>query len=216
MGNAGSTPVSNKNKITQHDKAILQLKLQRDKLIKCQNQLLVKINSYLQITKQNILNNNKELAKIYLSKIKNLKKMNVNILNQLSNIDSIIDNIEFKLIESEYLNILKISNNSLKSINDQLNLDKIDDLLIENQDNIDLTNEISIKLGSNYLNDEDVENEINALENDLSLNNDIVVNDKLNTIPDIPITKPHSQSQSQPQTEQESDEEQEQRIPLSA
>lgn len=152
MGNQASQP-----KLTAQDKAIFQLKQQRDNLKKYQKKLSVVVDKQLRLAKNAVQLGNVAKAKVYLR----LKKQQESVINstydQLQNIENLIGTIEFKLIEKDVLYGLSQGNEVLKKLNTEMSVDKIDKVMDDLEDERIKVDEISDVLGAQLTHSEEAE-----------------------------------------------------------
>lgn len=160
MGNAPS-------KVTQQDKAILQVKLQRDKMTKYQKSMSYNIGQEKIKIKEYLIRKDKNSAKIILKRIKYQEKLIDSLNDQMMNLENMIRTLEFKLIEKEFLNGLSKGNELLKKLNNELSINKVEDLLDDVRENIEIQQEIDNLLSNSVIgkdfNDE-IDEELEELE----------------------------------------------------
>lgn len=161
MGNTSSNP-----KITRHDKAILELKLQRDKLLKSRQRLATVVNRETQIAKQCVKAKKLEKAKLALRKKKRQQSLLDNLERQSNTLEELIDTIEFKLIEKDVLYGLEQGNKVLKEINSEMSMEKVEKILDDTEEAVSYQDELSERLGSLLTNgeEEEVDEELRQLE----------------------------------------------------
>ncbi|XP_045497649.1 charged multivesicular body protein 6-A [Colias croceus] len=152
-------PVS---RVTEQDKAILQLKQQRDKLKQYQKKIELNLERDRQLAKKLLAEDKRERAKLLLRK----KKYQENLLQstdaQLEKLEQLTHDLEFAEIEVQVLDGLKNGNAALKNIHDILNIDEIEKIMDETREGIEKQREID-DLISGQLTEEDDE----AIENEL-------------------------------------------------
>ncbi|KAJ3066081.1 Vacuolar protein sorting-associated protein 20 [Podochytrium sp. JEL0797] len=151
--------------ITAHDRAILDLKVQRDKLKKYQKKLALVAQQETQIAKHHLKNNDKKRALLALKKKKYQEGLMEQTDMQLLNLEQMCETIEFSLIERDMLEGLKQGNAVLNEIHKEMNVDSVQQLMDDTADAIAYQNEIDEMLGTR-LNDadlEDIEEELDAL-----------------------------------------------------
>lgn len=160
---------SSKPTLTSQDKAIFQLKRQRDSLKQYQKKLYVVIEKQTEGAKAALLEGKPEKAKLYLK----LKKQQQSVVNstyeQLANLEGLIGTIEFKLIEKDVLNGLTEGNKVLKKLNAEMSIEKIDKVMDDIEEEVVRVDEISDILG-NKLSDVqelEVDEELQALESEV-------------------------------------------------
>lgn len=170
MGQTTSAP-----RVTQQDKAILQVKLQKDKLLKYQRRINVLIKSERANIKKLLKTqapSDKAMAKTILKKIKYQEILIEKTMNQILNLENMISNIEFKLIENEFLKGLSNGNEIMKKLNNELNLNKVEDIIDEFNENLQYQNEIDELLSTAVVNqdfNEELDSELHQLEIELAM-----------------------------------------------
>ncbi|ODV84177.1 hypothetical protein CANARDRAFT_182405, partial [[Candida] arabinofermentans NRRL YB-2248] len=190
MGNTQSTAAAKPPKITEQDKAILQLKLQRDKLHKSTIKIESIINREKEIAKKCIINNDKRKAMLALKK----KKYQLNLLETIekqSNIlEELINTIEFKLIEKDVLYGLEQGNHVLKQLNNEMSIDKVEKIMDDSEEGIRYQEELSERLGElmpKSLEDE-VDLEFEEMEREELQRQKNVIDQVPIVLPDAPTT----------------------------
>lgn len=154
MGNAPSSP-----KVTAQDKAILQVKLQKDKLLKYQKKSNLLLKSETEQIKTYLRQNDKRSAKVLLKRTKYQETLLENVSSQIMNLENMIQNIEFKLVEKEFLKGLTNGNEILKKLNKEMNINDVEKLMDDVNDNIQYQEEIDQVLSTSIVG-KDVEDEI--------------------------------------------------------
>ncbi|OBZ79583.1 Charged multivesicular body protein 6 [Grifola frondosa] len=145
MGGNQSVP-----KITAQDRAILDLKLQRDKIRQYQKKI------------QSVLEREHEIAKQQLAAEGLLLKTD----GQLENLEKLVSTIEFSLIEVSVLHGLKQGNEVLKEIHKEMNLETVEKLLEETQEAREYQREIDEMLANTLTleEEESVQAELKTLQ----------------------------------------------------
>jgi len=198
MGGSQSTP-----KITAQDRAILDLKLQRDKLKQYQKKIQSVLDREHEIAKQQLAAGHKDRALIALRRRKYQEGLLVKTDGQLENLEQLVSTIEFSLVEVSVLHGLKQGNAVLKEIHKELNVESVERLLEETAEAREYQREIdNILMNSLSLDEEDaVQAELKELQQEAlraQHNEDTTI-----LLPDAPITEPVSPEQEirQPQEE---------------
>jgi charged multivesicular body protein 6 len=164
MGNSPSSP-----KVTAQDRAILQVKLQKDKLVKYQRKSTVLIRSEYNRVKVLLREGNKESAKLLLKKVKYQEKLIEDVNNQMFNLENMLQNIEFKLIEKEFLKGLQNGNTILTKLNKEMNVDDVEQLLDEVRESIAYQQEIEETLANATIGmdlEDEIDEELKQMEKD--------------------------------------------------
>ncbi|PLW28551.1 hypothetical protein PCASD_07924 [Puccinia coronata f. sp. avenae] len=180
---------SSQNRITSQDRAILDMKLQRDKLKQYQKKIESVLKLEEEIAKKSLLANNKPKALIALRK----KKFQENLLSktdqQLETLQNLVSSVEFSLIEKDVLFGLSQGNQILKEIHKELNIENVEKLMSETADSIAYQNEIGELLMSRMTNEEEeeVHKELELLE---SLNQRLADSQPAPRVPSTQETSP--------------------------
>lgn len=128
--------------ISPRDKAILELKVQRDKLRKYSIKLELVISQELEIAKAQIQLKNNRLARLALSKKKYQESLLLKTENQLLTLEQLTSTIEYALVEKEIIEKLSLGNKVLKQIHNEMDLDKVNKIMDSTADGIAYQNEI--------------------------------------------------------------------------
>ncbi|GBL99379.1 Charged multivesicular body protein 6 [Araneus ventricosus] len=150
-------------RVTEQDKAVLQLKQQRDKLKQYQKRILITLESERKLARQLLQDGRKEKAKLLLRKKRFMEQMLTKTDGQLINLEQMCHDIEFAQIEHQVLEGLKVGNESLKSLHEMLSIDDIERIMDETREGIEKQQEIDEILGGK-LTDEDEEAVMDELE----------------------------------------------------
>ncbi|KAI8367343.1 Snf7-domain-containing protein [Choanephora cucurbitarum] len=156
---------ASKNKITSQDKAILDLKVQRDKLKRYQKNINKVIEKEIEAAKLALQQDNKQKALLALKK----KKYQVQLLEktdqQLLNLEELTHSIEYALVEKQVLEGLQKGNDVLKEIHKETSLEAVEKLMDDTADAIAYQNEIDEMLHGliSAEDEEEIERELEAL-----------------------------------------------------
>ncbi|KAF6766523.1 Snf7-domain-containing protein [Ephemerocybe angulata] len=161
MGGNQSTP-----KITAQDRAILDLKLQRDKLRQYQKKIQGVLEREEAIAKQHLEAGRKDRALIALRQRKYQQGLLQKTDGQIENLEQLVSTIEFSLVQVSVLHGLKQGNDVLKEIHRELNVENVEKLLDETAEAREYQNEISVMLANNLTLDEEdaVQEELRQLQ----------------------------------------------------
>lgn len=186
MGNQASQP-----KITAQDKAIYQLKRQRDSLKQYQRKIDVVKDRQTALAKQAVQEGKLDKAKAYLKAKKQQESITKSTYTQLENLESLIGTIEFKLIEKDVLYGLQQGNEVLKKLNAEMSVDKIDKVMDDLEEERIKVDEVSdiLGLGLTNLEEHEVEDELEQLEREVLGHKTSAVEEKPKqqvTLPDVP------------------------------
>ncbi|KAF8898860.1 Snf7 family [Infundibulicybe gibba] len=181
MGGNQSIP-----KVTPRDRAVLDLKLQRDKLRQYQKKIQFVLDREQVIARTHISAGQKDQAIIALRRRKYQQGLLLKTESQLENLEQLVSTIEFSLVEVSVLHGLKQGTEVLKEIHKEMNIENVEKLLEETQDAREYQMEINEMLSNNLTLDEE-----DAVQNELKgLQDDIVHSARLVEMPTVPSTKP--------------------------
>ncbi|RZB58802.1 Snf7 domain containing protein [Asbolus verrucosus] len=166
------------SRITQQDKAILQLKQQRDKLKQYQKRIELSLASDRELAKKLLNKGQKERAKLLLRKKRFQESVLQKTDNQLDNLERLTHDIEFAQVEVQVVNGLKQGNEALKKINETLNIEDIEKILDETREGVEKQEEINALLSEGLTEEDEA-----AVEDELA---DIISQ----SLPSVPIGKP--------------------------
>ncbi|KAI0124526.1 Snf7-domain-containing protein [Hypoxylon sp. NC0597] len=174
---------NNSSRVTAQDKAILDLKLQRDKLHQYQRRITVLTDKETAIARQMLAAGDKKRALLALRRKKYQESLLEKTDAQLAQLEQLTRNVEFALIQKDVVFGLQQGTKVLKEIHAEMGgIEHVEKLMGETADAIAYQREISEMLGGRITNqDEDeVEEELAALE--LEVNGPA-------TLPNVPDTK---------------------------
>ncbi|GBE77869.1 Vacuolar protein sorting-associated protein [Sparassis crispa] len=182
MGTSQSLP-----KITAQDKAILDLKLQRDKVRQYQKKIQAVLEREYEIAKQHLAAGNKDRALFALRKRKYQETLLLKTDGQLENLESLVSTIEFSLIQVSVLHGLQQGNEVLKKIHEEMNVETVEKLLEETQEAREYQREIDEMLANNLTveDEEAVQTELRELQREA-----IGKPDMLPELPSAPTAEP--------------------------
>ncbi|KAI1187753.1 charged multivesicular body protein 6 [Nemania serpens] len=190
MGNSNS-------RITAQDKAILDLKLQRDKLHQYQRRIVILTDKETDVARQMLAAGDKKRALLALRRKKYQEQLLAKTDAQLAQLEQLTRNVEFALIQKDIVFGLQQGTRVLREIHAEMGgIEHVEKLMGETADAIAYQKEVSEMLGGRITNqDEDeVEDELAALEREIN---------EPATLPAVPKTEPQVQeSQEQPERQQ--------------
>ncbi|CAK7273897.1 Vacuolar protein sorting-associated protein 20 [Sporothrix epigloea] len=185
MGNNGS-------RVTAQDKAILDLKIQRDKLHQYQRRVTVLTSRETEIAREMLTRGDKKRALLALRRKKYQESLLAKTDAQLEQLEKLTSNVEFALIQKDVVFGLQQGTKVLQEIHREMGgLAHIEKLMGETAEAIAYQNEVSEMLGGSMSNaDEDeVEDELSALEAEMITARPVPVT--LPNAPDTQLLVPH-------------------------
>lgn len=145
-----------RTRVTEQDKAILQLKQQRDKLRQYQKRINVQLEKERALAKQLLKDGKKEKALLLLKKKRYQEQLLDKTENQISNLEQMVQDLEFAQIEMKVLEGLKVGNECLKKVHEVMSIEEVERIMDETQDAIEYQRQIDEMLaGSLTQEDED-------------------------------------------------------------
>ncbi|KAF2083385.1 charged multivesicular body protein-like protein 6 [Saccharata proteae CBS 121410] len=162
MGNSGSS-----HKISAQDKAILDMKNQRDKLHQYQKRITTITTRETEIARECLKNGDKKRALLALRRKKYQESLLAQTDKQLAQLEVLTNDVEFALVQKDVLFGLQQGTNVLKEIHREMGgIENVEKLMGESEEAMAYQREISEMLGNRMSNqDEDeVEDELDALE----------------------------------------------------
>lgn len=180
MGGSSSKP-----KVTARDRAILELKVQRDRLKQYQKKITTVLNRETEIAKEQLKAGNRDMALLALKKKKYQEQLMEKTSGQLFNIEQLTSNIEFVQVELEVFNGLKQGNQVLGEIQKEMSLEDVEMLMSETAEAVSYQNQISEMLAGR-ISEEDEEDILAELEGITSE----LAEEQLQYLPTVPQTEP--------------------------
>ncbi|PNP40367.1 hypothetical protein TGAMA5MH_07694 [Trichoderma gamsii] len=186
------------SKITEQDKAILDMKIQRDRLHQYQRRITVLTNKETEIAKQLLAKGDKKRALLALRRKKYQESLLSKTDAQLEQLEKLTASVEFAQIQKDVIFGLQQGTKVLSEIHAEMGgIEHVEKLMEENAEAIAYQNEISEMLGTRITaqDEEEVEDELAALEAEMS-----GVNQKLPTVPNaqLPVSeRPTAHEQAQ-------------------
>lgn len=154
------------SKFSEKDRAILELKRQRDRLkkytIKCENVVARETAIAMELLRQG----KKARAKLALRK----KKYQLNMISktegQMMNLEELVNSIEFSTMQNEVFKALETGKDTLQMINSQISLDDVEKLMQDTDEAVSFQEELAELLGAELTqaDDDAVLEELEALE----------------------------------------------------
>nr|CAH0108288.1 unnamed protein product [Daphnia galeata] len=140
MGNLFSNKKT--TRVTEQDKAVLQLKQQRDKLKQYQKKILAVIEKDKELARKLLREGKKDRAKLLLKKKRYQEQLIEKTDKQLDTVDQLVHDLEFAQVEMQVLNSLKAGNESLKEVHKLFSIEDIEQIMDETREGIEKQKEI--------------------------------------------------------------------------
>ncbi|KAK0051160.1 charged multivesicular body protein 6-A [Biomphalaria pfeifferi] len=170
------------SRVTEQDKAILQLKQQRDKLKQYQKKISSQLERDRDVARALLKDGKKDKAKLMLRKKKFQETLLSKTDTQLDNIEKLVHDLEYAQVEQEVVKGLQIGNASLKKMHEILSLEDVERIMDETQEGIEKQREID-ELLSGGLSDQDEDDVLAELDQIIKSSNEDFQDVEL---PDVP------------------------------
>ncbi|EEU42439.1 hypothetical protein Neosp_005304 [[Neocosmospora] mangrovei] len=184
----------NASKVTAQDKAILDMKNQRDKLHQYQRRISVLTDKETEVARQMLAKGDKKRALLALRRKKYQESLLAKTDAQLAQLEKLTTDVEFALIQKDVLFGLQQGTKVLQEIHAEMGgIEHVEKLMGETADAIAYQQEVSDMLGGRISNqdEEEVEEELLALEAEVA-----------QELPSVPIAQPPVAEQRQEQEAQ--------------
>lgn len=152
-----------KSRVTEQDRAILQLKQQRDKLKVYQKRILSTLDRDTEIARKLLRDGKKDRARLILRKKKYQEQLLITTDGQLENLEKLTQDLEFAVVETQVLDGLRIGNEALKKANAVFSIDEIEQIMDETREGVEKQKEID-EMISGALTDQDEEDVLAELD----------------------------------------------------
>ncbi|KAJ2084335.1 Vacuolar protein sorting-associated protein 20 [Coemansia sp. RSA 988] len=144
-----------KHKITAQDKAILDMKVQRDKLRQFQRKVEVVLNREDSLARELLRKGDKSRALLALRRRKYQQQMINKTDMQLFNLQNLVEQIEFSLVQKDVLFGLEQGNRVLSQLNSEMRIEDVERLADNTAEAIAYQKEVSNILNANMSAEDD-------------------------------------------------------------
>ncbi|XP_057173977.1 charged multivesicular body protein 6 isoform X2 [Ursus arctos] len=153
------------SRVTEQDKAVLQLKQQRDKLKQYQKRVTQQLEREREIARQLLRDGKKERAKLLLRKKRYREQLLDKTENQITSLETMVQSIEFTQIEMKVVEGLQVGNECLKKMHQVMSIEEVERILEETQEAVEYQRQIDELLAGSFTQeDEDaILEELNAI-----------------------------------------------------
>lgn len=218
--------------VTKQDRAVLQLKQQRDKIRIYQKRTEQELIKSKELALKLFQNDMKERALIVMKRRKCMEDIIHRTDKQLETLQQLVSEIEFTQAEVSVVQGLKIGNEALKQLTSLMNIEDIQQMMEDNQEAAEKQKEISdlLSQSAERFDDSELLNELNALrqkdepqaepdkgllvitqdeiQNETEIETedkrDDVINSKIEEIPSVPQTIPVLEEKTEDNSDKES------------
>ncbi|XP_067914512.1 charged multivesicular body protein 6 [Heterodontus francisci] len=131
-----------RSRVTEQDHAVLQLKQQRDKLKQYQKRIAIQLEKERELARQLLHGGKKEKAKLLLKKKRYQEKLLDKTEVQISNLEQMVQDIEFAQIEMKVIEGLKIGNDCLQKMHEVMSIEEVERIMDETQEAVEYQRQI--------------------------------------------------------------------------
>ncbi|CAD6930623.1 unnamed protein product [Tilletia controversa] len=169
----GSAPSKSAVKITAQDRAILDLKLQRDKIRQYRKKLQAVADRDHELARDALARGERQKALTALRRRKYQESLLAKTESQLSTLEELVSNIEFSQIQQSVMLGLQQGNEVLRSIHKELSVEKVEQLMDETAEAQAYQKEVEELLASRMSAEEEdaVQEEMRLLEQEAGIVN---------------------------------------------
>ncbi|KAJ6239720.1 charged multivesicular body protein [Anaeramoeba flamelloides] len=176
----------NKNQeITSQDRAVLELKVQRDNLTRSRKKIEFVIDKETEIAKQCLRAKKRKQALLALRRKKWQEQTLEKVEKMLTNVEEMTQSIEFKQMEQKVFDSLKSGKDALQQLNKMMSVEEVEQLMEENEEAMSYQNEIQ-ELLAGQLTQEDEEDVLKELDEIIEMAQD----EKEINMPKVPTKNP--------------------------
>ncbi|KAL9939638.1 hypothetical protein V8E36_001455 [Tilletia maclaganii] len=183
-------------KITSQDRAILDLKLQRDKIRQYRKKLQAIADRDHALAKEALVRGERQKALTALRRRKYQESLLTKTETQLTTLEELVSNIEFSQIQQSVMLGLQQGNEVLRSIHKELSIEKVEQVMDETAEAQAYQKEVEELLASRMTAEEEeaVQEEMALLEQEAGIaapaQKDLSPADGLTRLPQAPTTEP--------------------------
>ncbi|XP_078081843.1 charged multivesicular body protein 6 [Mustelus asterias] len=131
-----------RSRVTDQDRAVLQLKQQRDKLRQYQKKIAIQLEKERELARQLLRGGKKEKAKLLLKKKRYQEQLLDKTEVQISNLEKMVQDIEFAQIEMKVIEGLKIGNDCLQKMHEVMSIEEVERIMDETQEAVEYQRQI--------------------------------------------------------------------------
>ncbi|KAM4844890.1 charged multivesicular body protein 6 [Thomomys bottae] len=138
------------SRVTEQDRAILQLKQQRDKLRQYQKRVSQQLERERALARQLLRDGRKERAKLLLKKKRYREQLLDKTENQISSLEAMVQSIEFTQMEEKVLEGLQLGNACLNKMHQVMSIEEVERILDETQEAVEYQRQIEELLAGSF------------------------------------------------------------------
>lgn len=194
------------SRVTEADKAVLQLKQQRDKIKQYQKRIEQSLENDRQLAINCLNKGQRERAKLILRKKKYQENLLATTDKELEALEKLTSDLEFSQVQQQVLDGLQVGNEALKKIHEILTIDEVERIMDETREGIEKQQEIDALISTGALSAEDEDSVAAELEELVASTLPAIdedVEEKLPQLPDVPAEDPQIEKQKKKEKQQE-------------
>ncbi|WWD18581.1 hypothetical protein CI109_103034 [Kwoniella shandongensis] len=179
-------------KITSQDRAILDLKLQRDKMKQYQKRLQVVLDREKEIAREALKAGNKTRALTALRQRKYQEQLLSKTDNQLMTLQELVNTIEFTQIQNTVMHGLEMGADVLKQLHAEMSLERVEKLMDQTREGVEYQREIDETLMSKMSPEEEdeVQEELERLQREAMPAIPSAPDTQPVSLPNVPVEEP--------------------------
>lgn len=181
---------SHPSRVTEQDRAILELKKQRDQLRIYQRKIEAEQEKLKNFARQCLQKGQKDKAKLILKKKRRQETLLQQTDQQIDNLEVMANDIEFAQLEKNVVDGLKVGNESLKKMHQIMSYEDVEKIMEETREGIEYQQELDDLLAGS-LTPEDESSVLAELDELLGVNNE----EAAINLPDVPTEVPKEKKQ---------------------
>ncbi|CRK90636.1 CLUMA_CG004338, isoform A [Clunio marinus] len=190
MGGVFGKSKKSASRVTEQDKAVLQLKQQRDKIKQYQKRIEQSLENDRELARQCLNKGQRERAKLILRKKKYQENLLATTDKELEALEKLTTDLEFAQVQQQVVDGLQVGNEALKKIHEILTIDEVERIMDETREGIEKQQEIDAIISTGALSQEDEDSVAAELEELVASTLPAIDEDFDDKLPDVPVGEP--------------------------
>lgn len=142
-----ANPAPKAKQANEHDRAVLQLKVPRDKLTKLKKKLDLEVDTQDNLARDLVKQKKKDRALLILKRKKWFLNQYGKADGELTNVKEMLTTLEFAKTQNEVLECMNGANKALQALQEQMSLDDAERIMDESAEGIEYANDLSEIVG---------------------------------------------------------------------
>ncbi|XP_006886222.1 PREDICTED: charged multivesicular body protein 6 [Elephantulus edwardii] len=143
------------SRVTEQDKAVLQLKQQRDKLRQYQKRVTQQLERERAVARQLLRDGKKERARLLLKKKRYREQLLDKTEQQITSLETMVQSIEFTQIEMKVMEGLQFGNECLHKMHQVMSIEEVERILDETHEAVEYQRQIDELLAGSFTQDDE-------------------------------------------------------------